>query len=132
MGRDERFIGAWRLVSMESLSSDGTRRYPLGSEAAGLIQWDAAGVFSVQIAPAGAGASGDPAQYVAYFGTWWVDERTRELVLDVDTAFNDRLRDTQQRRKFNFEGNRLALEPPPSIADGATVTTRVLWERVRE
>jgi hypothetical protein len=125
----EQFVGAWRLVSFESRSTNGSVRHPFGAEATGLIQWGASGVFSAQIAPAGEGASGDPAQYVAYFGTWEVDESAGEVVHHVEGAFNAPLRGTDQRRGFAFKGRRLTLLPPPAMANGETVTSEVTWEK---
>ena len=129
MGAREDLPGAWRLVSMIARSSNGDVRYPFGTEASGLIMWDAHGWFSAQIAPGGEGASGDPLQYGAYFGTWEIDDAAGELVHHVAGSFTERLRGTDQRRGFTFEGNRLMLQPPPTVTESETVTTTVTWER---
>jgi hypothetical protein len=125
VGIEERFIGAWRLVSMESRSTAGSLRYPLGREPSGLIVWDRSGTFSVQIAP-----SDESSSYVAYFGSWSLDEDAGEIALTVAETINAALRGTVQRRKFAFEDDRLTLQPPPTESDGETVTTHVLWQRL--
>ncbi len=129
MGAREDLPGAWRLISMISRSSNGQVRYPFGEQASGLIMWDAHGWFSAQIAPGGEGASGDPAQYVAYFGTWELDEAAGEVIHHVAGSVSERLRGTDQHRKLAFEGNRLSLQPPPTVTASETVTTTVTWER---
>jgi len=131
MSTREQFIGAWRLVAFESRSTDGSVRYPFGTAATGLIMWDGSGAFSAQIAPGGEGATGEPGQYVAYFGTWEVDEAAGQLVHHVEGAFNAALLGTDQRRTFVFAGDGLTLQPPPTTADGNTVTSTVTWEKVK-
>lgn len=131
MGARQEFIGAWRLVAFESRSTDGSVRHPFGVAATGLIMWDGSGAFSAQIAPGGEGSSGDPGQYVAYFGMWDVDDAAGEVVHHVAGAFNAALRGTDQRRRFVFEGDRLTLQPPPAVTNGETVTSTVTWERVK-
>jgi Lipocalin-like domain len=129
VGAREDLLGAWRLVSMVSRSSNGDVRYPFGTDARGLIIWDAHGWFSAQIAPGGEGATADAGQYVAYFGTWEMDEAAGELVHHVAGSFSERLRGTDQRRRFTFESGRLLLQPPPTVTGSETVSSTVTWER---
>ena len=109
MGAREDFPGAWRLVSMIARSSLGEVRYPYGTEPTGLIMWDAHGWWSVQIAPGGDQIGNPPGSYVAYFGTWEIDEPAGELVLHTKQSLTERLRGTDQRRSFRFEGKRVLL-----------------------
>jgi hypothetical protein len=68
--------------------------------------------------------------YVAFFGSWSLDEEAAEMVLTVAATFNAALQGTVQRRKFAFEGDRLTLQPPPTESGGETITTHVLWQRL--
>src|SRR5437879_4120841 len=77
-----RFFGAWRYVGT---SIDGKPREGRGANPKGIIYYDPNGAMAVQIAPdryverAGAETSAEEAKaaiagYVAYFGTYSIDE----------------------------------------------------------
>ena len=122
----KRFIGSWRLVSIE-----GPPNPNRGARPSGLIYYDASGHMAAQIAPGRQRptwtGSPTPEQakdaimgYTAYFGTYTVDERAelvthhREGTLvpgEVDFV-----------RKYEFvAGDRLILTPVGG-------TTRLTWE----
>jgi hypothetical protein len=125
-----RFIGAWRLVSYETESNDGTRNHPFGSDPNGLIILDASGDFSVQIDLPPAAEPGSAPRYVAFFGSWSFDETAGELVLVPRGTLNQQLTGTTQRRRFQFDEPLLRLYPPPVAVDGGAMTTTVTWRRV--
>ena len=79
----KRFFGAWRYVGT---SIDGKPRPGRGAEPKGIIYYDPSGAMAAQIAPdrrvpmAGPQPTADEAKasladYVAYFGTYTIDER---------------------------------------------------------
>jgi hypothetical protein len=45
----QRFVGTWRLVSLEARSDDGRVDYPLGRDALGVITYDAQGHMAAQL-----------------------------------------------------------------------------------
>jgi hypothetical protein len=135
----ERLPGTWRLVSYERRESPDaawTRRF--GDHPKGYIMYDATGHMMVEfekMPPPAKFASGDdwnptPDEaraallgYIAYFGTYTVDEAAQAVTHHVEGSLNPSYFGTDQLRPATFEGDRLTL------SDGKTF--RVVWERVR-
>jgi hypothetical protein len=130
--------GRWRLVSIESRdepTKDWEHRY--GSSPLGYIWYGADGWMSVQIGKmprprfaSGKDLSPTPEEgneaylgYVAYFGTYTVDEAARVVTHHVEGSLWPGYVGTDQRRPATLERDRLTL------TDGKTF--RVVWERVR-
>jgi len=130
--------GTWRLVSYERRESPGaawTRRF--GDDPKGYIMYDATGHMMVEfekMPPPAKFASGDdwtptpeearPAflGYIAYFGTYTVDEAAHAVTHHVEGSLNPSYFGTDQLRPAKLEGNRLTLSDDK--------TFRVVWERV--
>ena len=67
---------------------------------------------------------------LAYTGRYRIEGN--EFVTTVDASWNEAWNETDQRRKFRIEGNRLVIEsePAPSILfPGKTDYRRIVWER---
>jgi Lipocalin-like domain len=126
-----RLHGAWRYLGS---NTDGKPTPGRGANPKGIIYYDPSGSMVVQVAPdkergkAGAAPTPDEAQaalagYVAYFGTYTVDEGAR-------TVTHHRQASVQPGdvadlvRGFEFSGDRLILRPPGT-------TYEVLWERIK-
>src|SRR5262245_60426517 len=127
----KRFHGAWRYLGA---TQDGKPRADRGANAKGMIYYDSSGAMSVQVAPdyerPKAAAEPTPAEakaalagYIAYFGSYTVDERARTVthhrqgsVQPGDTA--------DLVRGYEFRGDRLILRPPGT-------TYEVVWERIK-
>jgi hypothetical protein len=127
----KRLHGAWRYLGS---NTDGKPTPGRGANPKGIIYYDPSGSMVVQVAPdtergkAGSAPTPDEAQaallgYVAYFGTYTVDERAR-------TVTHHRHASVQPGdvadlvRGFEFVGDRLILRPPGT-------TYEVLWERIK-
>jgi hypothetical protein len=132
MNRDEvaqKIVGAWRYVGT---SVDGVPRNR-GAHPTGMIVYTASGHMSVQIAPdrprtkAGPEATPDEAKaaiadYVAYFGTYTIDDRGvithhRQASLQPGDA-------AAVVRAPEFKGDRMILRPPNSKQE-------IVWERIK-
>ena len=125
------FLGTWRLVS---INGDTTGARNRGSRPTGYIYYDA-GHMAVQIQPdrkrpswSGRAATPDELSeaargYIAYFGTWSVDEQARTVTHHREGALN--LDVVDYVRAYAFDGNRLSLAPVdrPGLV--------LIWERVR-
>jgi Lipocalin-like domain len=134
-----RLIGTWRLVSVENRESpDKPWEKWFGENPRGYIMYDATGHMAVQIEkmpPPSKFAAGDDKNptaeevlgaylgYVAYFGTYTVDEKAGAVTHHVEGSLRPSYMGTDQVRPATFEGNRLVL------SDGKTF--RVVWERVQ-
>jgi Lipocalin-like domain len=127
----KRFLGAWRYVGA---TLDGRPRTDRGANARGIICYDASGRMLVQVAPdrerAMAGSKPTPeeaqaalADYVAYFGTYTVDEQARTVTHHRQGSVQPN--DTADLvRGYEFTGDRLILRPPGT-------TYEVIWERFK-
>lgn len=125
-----RLVGAWRYVEA---TLDG--KLPPGrGTAKGMIYYDPSGAMIVQVAPdrerGRAGSEPTPEEakaaltgYIAYFGTYSVDEAAR-------TVTHHRQGSVQPGdvadlvRGYAFVGDRLILQPPGT-------NYRVVWERIK-
>jgi hypothetical protein len=125
-----RFVGAWRYVGT---TIDGKPFPGRGANPKGMIYYTASGHMGVQVAPdrerrkAGMAMTAEEAKnalenYVAYFGTYSIDERAglvthqREASVQPGDA-------AQVVRAYEFVGNRLILRPPGT-------TQEITWERI--
>jgi len=120
--------GAWRYVDA---TMDGKSTRPNGK---GMIYYAPSGAMVCQVSPgnavgkAGAKPTADEALaaldgYIAYFGTFTVDEAAQ-------TVTHHRLGSVQPGdtadlvRRFSIDGDRLTLNPPGTAY-------HVIWERIR-
>jgi hypothetical protein len=129
----KRFVGTWKLVSIES-----TQAVPYGAHPVGIISYDATGNMAVQIMPDRErpkwkpGESPTPEQaketltgYVAYFGTYTLDEEARTVSHHRKGSLTAAGVGVDLVRTYEFKGDRLILTPVD------TPTTHLTWERAR-
>ena len=125
----KRLQGAWRYVGA---TIDGKPRPGRGANPKGMIYYGVNGEMIVQVAPdvertmAGQSPTPDEAKaaldgYIAYFGTYSLDERAGTVTHHRQGSVQpDDMHDLV--RGYRFEGNRLILQPPGT-------TYQVIWER---
>jgi Lipocalin-like domain len=110
----ERFVGAWRLVSLEAPGPDEKMQK---SDSTGMFVFTGDGHASVQVMernPPAAPAAG-PEQYShggyeATFGTYAVDEAAHTFTLHVEGALVRSLIGKDLPRSFEFSGNQLIVK----------------------
>ncbi|MEP6995841.1 MAG: lipocalin-like domain-containing protein [Acidobacteriota bacterium] len=135
----QQLTGTWRLVSYESSDTDGRTWFKrFGDGPKGYIMYDATGHMMVEfekLPPPPKFSSGDDwtptadearaayLGYVAYFGTYTVDETARAVTHHVEGSLGPSYFGTDQLRPATLEGDRLTL------SDGKKF--RVVWERVK-
>jgi hypothetical protein len=142
-------LGAWRLVSVETIRPNGEVIYPFyGKHPEGLIVYDSSGWMSVQIVsdpkpPAAKIDSRDallkasPAEkiaaiegYYAYCGTWTVDVGTSTVTHHVKHALYPGERGEDFPRHFTLNGDLLTLTVKTHEM-GEDHERKLIWERVR-
>jgi hypothetical protein len=141
-----KFVGAWRLVSAEYRTADGTVvDSPWGPEPQGMLMYDAYGSMAAQLSrkersrfESGDQLRGTPDEikaafesYGAYWGRYEVDERSRTVTHDVQAALFPNWTGSKQIRRYEFRDGRLILTTPPIRRGGQEVTGVLVWERVR-
>jgi hypothetical protein len=110
----ERFVGAWRLVSLEAPGPDGKIHQ---ADSTGLFVFTSDGHLLVQVMdrnPAVRDPAG-PAQYSqggyeATFGTYQVDESTHTFIFHVEGALVRSLIGKDLPRSFEFSGKQLIVK----------------------
>jgi len=124
-----RFHGTWRLVSYHARQPDGSLTLPLGADPRGMLIYTSEGKMSGQAMRRAhdATATGPLDNYIAYFGTFTVDEAAREVVHFVEGSLYPNWVGTEQRRGFTFSGSRLTLTA--ALKKSGAVGT-LIWERV--
>ena len=138
------FIGAWKLVTFEFRTADGTVIYPFGAEAQGTIIYTESGRYSAQLMRKGRPKlkSGDQMKgavdevqasfrgCISYFGKYEVDHEKSMIVHHVEGSLFPNMEGTEQKRYFEFSKNYLQLKTPPTRLDGEKAIGILQWERV--
>ncbi|HEV2467759.1 MAG TPA: lipocalin-like domain-containing protein [Candidatus Sulfotelmatobacter sp.] len=123
----DRFVGAWRLVSLEEPGADGSIHK---AECTGLLVYTADGYMSVQVMYRNPQLSTNvaPVQYSqggyeASFGRYEIDD-SRTFTFHVEGALVRTLIGKDLKRLYEFSGNQLIVKSPDSNEHW-----RVAWER---
>lgn len=140
-----RFTGAWHLLSCETRDSNGQVQFPFGERPGGQLLYDGAGNMSAQLGKTNRArfAVRDPALatdaelrdafdgYIAYFGTYSVDESKRAVTHHVVGASFPNWVGIDLVRLYTFdESGRLRLATPPIEVGGRSLEYVLLWERM--
>jgi Lipocalin-like domain len=142
-----KFIGAWRLVSVEGTNPTVHFAY---DHPTGLIIYDRSGWMAVQIAIKGdrkpfmngiaSGTLEEKAaafdNYVSYYGTYTLDLKAQTVTHHLVDYSYPGGRGKDNVRWFEFQGNdRLLLIPREDgkggVIDRKNATYKLLWERVK-
>ena len=138
----ERLIGTWTLVSAEREEiPSGAKTAFLGENPSGFLHYMPDGRMLALItrggrkALAGKVATATEAEalirsMIAYGGTYTCDGE--EVTHHCDISWNQSFTGSKQKRKVQFDGERLILSPPPSPdpTDGTMSVRRLTWKRV--
>ncbi len=141
--QSKQFVGTWKLVSCEARSPSGKVAYPYGREPFGVLMYDSGGNMSVLIMrrdrPRFASADrfkGTPEEiraafegFVAYCGTYEVNEDEGTVTHHVEGSHFPNMVDTDQVRFFEFSGDQLILQTPPTLLGGEQMTMRLVWRK---
>jgi hypothetical protein len=138
----EDLLGTWAFVASEWKRADGKHANPFGAGSTGILTYDAAGYMSVQIMRADrpstqvaqptidAAFSAAVPGYLAYFGTYEIDEQRRVVTHTVIASTFPPFVGAQNHRRFEVEGDRLILRDDLTTSDGVAVAAATIWQRV--
>ncbi|HEY0875228.1 MAG TPA: lipocalin-like domain-containing protein [Vicinamibacterales bacterium] len=135
----ERLVGSWTLLSYTTEAPDGSTGKPYG-EAVGRLNYDDLGHMAGQVmrpnrlavAPGQWGTQevrSAYAGYIAYFGTYEVNEAGDTVVHHVEGALNPGWVGGRQVRRLRFEGDLLVLSTDVPKA-GAMVRHTLTWKKL--
>ena len=141
--RKKELVGTWKMVSCVGHWSDGRVTSPYGPNPAGMLIYDAVGNFSGQIVnqdrprfESGNLLKGEPQEiktafegYVAYYGTYEVDEAAGRLTHHVESSLFPNWIGVDQTRLYEFVGEELHLTTPPFVGKRSQITLKLVWER---
>lgn len=119
-----RLVGTWQVMEMTDTDAAGTVRHPYGEHPVGYIVYDATGHMHVQVMrtpappPFAAGDQKGSEQevraaydgYVAYFGTYRVDEAQGKVIHQVQGSLMPSYTGTDQPRPIRLVGDELIIE----------------------
>jgi len=117
------FLGAWELLSLETILENGDVIYGFGETPYGRISYSSSGHMSAHVvnservkieAGQQALATSDEAlnnfqNYIAYFGTYEIDEATQTITHNVSGALFKNWEGDRQERFYKFDANQLHL-----------------------
>ena len=141
----DQLLGSWELVSYQLDLDTGRTAHPLGEDAVGLILYTPQRRVAVNIMRPGRAtwASPNPAAgtqaetaaaaagYLAYAGSFTVDEGASLVEHHVDVSLFPNWVGDVQRRFVDITGDELVLESPViTDAAGTSVTPRLRWRRI--
>jgi hypothetical protein len=138
-----RLIGVWKLRSCKRTYEDGRTEYPFGEKPVGRIEYDKEGRMSALLMRPGRRSTLPPGMeldkanvdelrdavtgFVAYFGTFEVEEATQSVIHHVEASLSPSWVGTDLKRRFRFDGTRLILtRPAPNSSD------ELVWEKERD
>ncbi len=146
----KKFVGAWRLVSIEGSPPGRTNVY---DRPTGLIIYEPSGHMCVNIALRADRKPFAPftkglltatleekaaafESYAAYFGTFTVDVKAGTITHHLEDSLIPGRRDTDNVRWFEFQGADHLLLVPIEDGKGGVITRKdatykLLWERIR-
>ncbi|MFF3573292.1 lipocalin-like domain-containing protein [Nocardia jiangxiensis] len=142
----ERLIGGWELVSFTGKTPSGRVFHPMGEHAGGLLLYTDNGLVGVNLTEVDRsrpdpdtriGLQDDATlgplarTYMAYSGTFTVDETARVVTHNFDLCFDPALVGTLQERHVAFpDPHHLELSVPDFALDNFSSTVSLLWHRV--
>ena len=135
------FIGTWRLLSYEIRRADVDIKYPWGQDPVGLLIYSGDGYMSVAMMSANRtrfvdkdvkkGTNEEKAAavdtYVFYSGRYEIQGDT--VIHHVEVCLFPNWVGNDQKRTFQFDGNRLTLSTPLPGGD-IQRSAHLVWERV--
>jgi hypothetical protein len=132
-GARSRLIGVWKLRSCLRTFKGGRTEHPFGEKPVGRIEYDRAGRMSALLMRPGRQSTLPPGTeldndavtgFVAYFGTFNVEEATQTVIHHVEASLSPSWVGTDLKRRFRFDASRLILtRPAPDSSD------ELVWER---
>ena len=131
-----RLVGAWEMVSFETIAADGTRRP--GAYDRGQSTYDASGRMSAQLMSSANKADTAPQtdearaaayrRYLGYYGPFVVDEAKGFVTHIVEGSSNPSWVGSRQVRYYALSADNAQLTLMLKAADGR-VTQSLVWKR---
>jgi len=140
----EQFYGTWELVSWKIEQANGELiDSPWGPDPLGWIMYHPGGYMSVALMRPDRAkfasnnlleATAEEVRvgfegYIGYCGFYEVNEQERSVIHRLQLGWFPNLVGTEQKRYFEFTGDRLTLKTPPMTMVGEAKIHHLIWER---
>ena len=139
-GTKEDLVGTWTVVSNENTQPDGKKVLPFGSNAQGILTFDAAGRYAIQICSAerpkfasNNRLQGTPEEYKSavhgcnpHWGRYTVADGS--IVFKIEHATFPNWEGIEQKRPFSIKGDELTYKVHAASSGG---TSELVWKRAR-
>lgn len=136
--------GSWKLISYQTVTPQGTRTFPLGADAVGLLIYLPNGRMSVQFMKRDRPlfTSGDAWRgtleeeraafegFFSYAGRYTFDAARGIVTHHIEIAAAPNYVGTDLVRTISVSGNRATLSTPQRTLAGGTGSSVLVWERV--
>jgi len=136
------FVGTWRLRSYEGRRTDGEVRYPWGQDPVGFLMYSQEGYVSVAMMSANRprfaakdikrGTTEEKVAavdtYISYCGRYEVQGDM--VIHHVEVCLFPNWIGNDQKRTFEFDGDRLLLSTEPIAVGEMQWTGHLIWERI--
>lgn len=141
----QRFFGTWKLVSWKIKRANGDLTdSPLGPNPLGCIMYDPGGQVSVALMRRDRAnfasshlTDATPEEiksgfegYIGYCGSYEVNEQERFVIHRLQLSSFPNWVGTEQKRYFEFAGDRLTLRTPPLTVLGEPQVHSLVWQRL--
>jgi hypothetical protein len=144
MNGNDKFVGTWKLLSVASVTTAGTRNpAPYGRDPAGLLTYTEDGRVSAMISfdgrkPIAIGAKAQALleqqaeafkTFLAYAGQYRIEGDN--VIHSVEVSSVQNWVHTELARRFSFHEDQLVLLTPPTMSGGKIQTFELVWQRLR-
>jgi hypothetical protein len=141
--QDNPVLGTWTIVSIDDVRPDGSKRPVFGSSLEGVLIFDAAGRYSLQLCESDRPKfttndrnKGTPEENQAavkgcnpHWGRYTVSVTDKTISFHIEHALFKNWEGTEQRRSFTLEGDELTYTIPNPSERG--VNPVVVWKRAK-
>lgn len=140
MGQKEQFIGTWRLTEFSIRKVNGANLYPFGKKPNGMLIYNKYGYMSVIITGekqpnevtldfknTSTEEQALAVQHISYCGLFEVQKKL--IIHSVFTSIFPQWKDTQLKRYYHFEKNKLTLTTEPLNITEMDERVVLIWER---
>ncbi len=126
-GLDPRFLGTWRLASVDREDAATGQALDVGVKSDGYISYQPDGHMSVVISRE---EPGKPVGITCYAAKWSLDGD--KVYHDISISARPQWVGTRQVRHFTFHGDMLTLRPPesPDVVHGKVTRRALHWRKV--
>ena len=125
-------IGTWELISREDRCAAGefVPEPTLGNDPLGLLIYDGAGRFALQLMKRKRGPKTRKRGYDAYFGTYVVDDKRGVVTQSLQAALAAEHVGSVVTREMAIDGDTLTIRLNATSVGGEAVTRTLRWRRI--